>query len=122
MKRFFKILFLLCGVAFIGELCSSPKTIVRQENEMNVWQVNHFFNLCETEYIGPLNDTTQVVILDKNKTNRSCMVYVSDGNTVTLLKSHEVYNYADVGDTINLITTNEPINRYRYRTKYTVFK
>ena len=122
MKRFLKILLLLCVLAFVGELCSSPKTIVRQENGMNVWQVNHLFNLCKTEYTGPPNDTAQVVVIDKNKTNRSRMVHVSDGNTVTLLKSRQIYDYVEVGETINLVTTNEPVNKHKYTIKYTVFK
>ena len=89
---------------------------------MNVWQVNHLFNLCKTEYIGPPNDTAQVVVIDKNKTNRSRMVHVSDGNTVTLLKSRQIYDYVEVGETINLVTTNEPVNKHKYTIKYTVFK
>lgn len=122
MKKIGITIFILCVLILVGELASAPKSIVSQKNGMNVWKVNHFFNMFKTEYLGPLNDTTLVVVTDKNITDKSFMVHVSDGNTVTLLKSHDVYDYAEVGDTINLITTNEPINRHRYRTKYTVFK
>ena len=122
MKKFgFLIVILLISI-LVGELCSSPKTIVRQENGMNVWKVNHFFNVFKTEYTGPLNDTTLVVVTNKNKTNRSCIVHVSDGNNVTLLKSRQIYDYVEVGDTINLVTTNEPVNKHKYQIKYTVFK
>ncbi len=122
MRKFLLVICLLLVTLLVGELMSNSKTIVRQENGMNVWEVHHFFNLYKTEYTGPLNDTMQVVVLDKNKTNRSCMVHVSDGNNVTLLKSRQIYDYVEIGDTVNLVTTNEPVNKHKYIIKYTVFK
>lgn len=122
MKKFFIILTILIGIIFISELASSPKSITAQRDNMNVWTVNHFFNTFTTEYLGPINDTTTVIILDKNVVNKSYMVHITDGKQTTLLKSKQIYDMTNVGDTVKLITTNEPINRHKYRIKHVVIK
>lgn len=121
MKKYF-ILILLVVVILVGEISSSPKTITGQRDGMNVWTVNHFFNTFTTEYVGPINDTTKVIIKEKFITGKSYMINVSDGNNVTLIKSKEIYNAVNVNDTIELITTYEPLNRERYKIKYTIKK
>lgn len=120
-KTLFTILFLII-VIIVGELFSAPKTIIGQRNGQNVWNVNHFFNMYKTEYLGPINDTTLVKIIDKEMINNKSIVHVTDGNTVTLLTSKEVYDYVELNDTVNLVTTHEPITKHKYRIKYFVYK
>lgn len=120
MKKSLIIFVILIVVILCGELFSSPKTITGQRDNMNVWTVNHFFNTFTTEYLGIINDTTEVVITDK--TPNSYMIHVSDGTTVTLLKSKDIYDIVEVGDTVKLVTIHEPINKHRYKIKYAVIK
>ena len=120
MKKSLIIFIVLIGVIICGELFSSPKMITGQRDNMNVWTVNHFFNTFTTEYLGLINDTTEVVITDK--TPNSYMIHVSDGTTVTSLKSKDIYDSVEVGDTVKLVTIHEPINKHRYKIKYTVIK
>ena len=122
MKRLFFIIVTLIVVIIAGELASSPKSIISQRDGMNVWTVNHFFNTFTTEYLGPINDTTEVVIIDKDKIGKSYMIHVTDGNQITLLKSKQIYDIVEPGDTVKLVTTNEPLNRHKYRIKHTVIK
>ena len=121
MKKILIIVLTIFVALMVGELCTSQKSIIRQQNNMNVWRVNHFFDLFHTKYLGPINDTTRVTITDKNKTAGSYVVHVSDGNKVTVLKSHDIYKRCEIGDTINLITTFEPTSKHSYKTKYTIY-
>lgn len=122
MKKLLIIVCVIFVTLLCGELFTSPKTIVAQRDGMNVWKVYHMFDLFSTEYLGPVNDTTRVIIVDKNKTKKSYMVHVTDGNMTTLLKSREVYTKTEVGDTVDLVTTFEPESRHTYKTKYTIIK
>ena len=122
MKKFLFTILILIAVIVTGELMSNPKTIIAQRDRQNVWSVNHFFNMYKTEYLGPINDTTLVTIIDKEMINHKPMVRVTDGNTVTLLTSKEVYDYVEPDDTVNLVITHEPITKHKYRTKYFVYK
>ena len=120
MKKSLVTFLLLVVVISCGELFSSPKTITSQRDNMNVWTVNHFFNTFTTEYLGIINDTTEVVITEKM--SNSHMINVSDGTTVTLLKSKDIYNIVEVGDTVKLVTIHEPINKHKYKIKHIVIK
>ena len=122
MKKFLFTILILIAVIVTGELMSNPKTIIAQRDGQNVWNVNHFFNMYKTEYLGPINDTTLVKIIDKEMVNNKPMVRVTDGNTVTLLTSKEVYDYVEPDDTVNLVITHEPITKHKYRIKYFVYK
>lgn len=120
MKKAGLILLLGIILIIIGELVSSSKTIIGQRDNMNVWNVHHFFNLFTTEYLTPVNDTVEVVVTDK--IDNSYMIHVSDGTTVTLLKSKEIYDIVNTGDTVKLVTIYEPINKHRYKIKHTIIK
>ena len=120
MKKSLFILIILFVVILCGELFSSPKTITSQRDNMNVWTVKHFFNAFTTEYLSIINDTTEVVVTDK--ISNSCMIHVSDGTTVTLLKSKDIYNFVEKGDTVKLVTIHEPINKHKYKIKHIVIK
>ena len=119
MKKYF-ILILFVIVILVGEIASSPKTITGQRDGMNVWKVNHFFDLYNTEYLTPVNDTTKVVIVDKKKVNNKYFVNVSDGNSVILLKTKEIYDAVEQNDTVTLVKTYEPIRKHKYRIKYKI--
>ncbi len=120
-KTLFAILFLII-VIIAGELFSTPKTIIGQRNGQNVWNVNHFFDMYKTEYFTPINDTIIVVVTSKEKILNKPIVRVSDGNNVTTLNSYDVYNYVNVNDTVNLVTSYIPLSRHKYRIKYFVYK
>lgn len=122
MRKSALIVFILFVIVLFGELLSSPRTIVMQDNNTNYWKINHFFNMFHTEYIGPANDTAVVVLTNKTRTKRSAMVNVSDGNTVTLIRSQEVYDNVEIGDTFTLVTTYMPVGRNKYKMKYIVIK
>lgn len=122
MKRIGIFIFTFLILLLAGEMCSSPKEIVSQNDNVNHWMVHHFFNMCNTEYIGPMNDTAIVVLTNKTKTKRSAMVNVSDGTKVTLIRSQEVYDNVEIGDTFKLVTTYTPVGSNKYRMKYIVIK
>lgn len=122
MKKVLIVIFIIFVVLLCGELFTSPKSIMAQRDGMNVWRVNHVFDLFHTEYLGPVNDTSRVVIVDKNKTRDAYTVHVTDGNRVTMLKSYDVYHDTEVGDTVDLVTSFVPESRHTYKTKYTVIK
>ena len=120
MKKGIFVLIVIVLVLLCGELFSNPRTIVRQENNMNVWRISHMFNLYSTETYGPINDTARVVIKDKNIVNGKYMVHVSNGSNITILRSKTIFQSVEVGDMVDLTTIFEPVSNGKYTIKYIV--
>jgi len=122
MKKLIYIFISIFFIVLCGELFSSPKTIIGQKDNMNIWQINHFFNTFSTQHLGLINDTSKVIILDKYKVNNTYMIKVTDGINATLLKSKNIYDFVNKEDTVNMITIYEPVNVNRYMIKHKILK
>lgn len=108
MKKLIKIIILVIIFIVVGECASTNKSIIGQQDNQNVWQINHMFNLFHTTMLAPINDTTDVVVIDKKENKTKYITLVSDGNNVTTLRSKKIYDIVEIGDSTKLVTTYEP--------------